>query len=79
MNAPFYKTDKTFLRGGFAFIQPPGKVSFQMTVPLQVQAEVSPVLGDPDTAAIFSILAPTLLLLPAPPQTIDFYTTLSQK
>ena len=63
MNASVYKTDKTFLRGGFAFIQPPGKVSFQMTVPLQVQAEVSPVLGDPDTAAIFSIL-PSLYSTP---------------
>ena len=61
MNASVYKTDKTCLRGGFAFIQAPawspGKVSFQMTVPLQVQAEVSLVLGgDPDTGAIFSIL-----------------------
>ena len=67
MNASVYKTDKTCLRGGFAFIQAPawspGKVSFQMTVPLQVQAEVSPVLGDPDTAAIFSIL-PSLYSTP---------------
>ena len=56
------------------------------TVPLQVEAEVSLVLGDPDTGAIFSILAPpystitiTLSYSTITPQTIDCYTTLSQK